>query len=53
MTEAAIASAASHLYAWAVEQARLRGIVRRPYAVIDGEVRPLTDVVYHAPEAMT
>lgn len=31
---------------WAVLQARLREIVRRPYAVIDNKVRPLTDVLY-------
>jgi hypothetical protein len=37
---------------WAILQARLRDIVRRPYAVVDNKVRPLTDVVYRAPEAM-
>lgn len=48
----AIAHAASHLAAWVKEQCRMREIVRRPYAVIGGEVLPLTDVVYHQPEAM-
>ena len=38
------------LFEWAVDQVRLRNIVRRPYAVIDGKVT--TDVVYHRPEDM-
>jgi len=38
------------LFEWAVDQVRLRNIVRRPYAVIDGKLS--TDVVYHCPEAM-
>lgn len=48
----AIARAASLLWVWAHRQARMREIVRRPYAVIDNQVRPLTDVVYHKPQAM-
>lgn len=44
--------AGKYLAAWVVDQMRLRAIVRRPYAVIDGIARPLTDVIYHCPEAM-
>lgn len=48
----AVARAGVYLARWALEQDRLRNVVRRPYAVIDGEVRPLTDVVYRDEEAM-
>ena len=44
-----VESAANYLLSWAIDQCRLREIVRRPFAVIDGEVVP---VVYHCPEAM-
>lgn len=38
---------------WAfVFEERMRNIVRRPYAVIDGRVMPINDVVCHCPEAM-
>lgn len=37
---------------WAILQARLRDIVRRPYAVINNRVLPLTDVVYRDEGAM-
>ena len=44
--------AGRYLASWAIDQSRLRAVVRRPYAVIDGAVRPLDDVIYHCPEAM-
>lgn len=47
-----IEEAGRYLAAWACNQVRLRNIVRRPYAIIGGEQVPLSDVVYHCPEAM-
>ncbi len=44
--------AGRYLAAWAERQVQLREIVRRPYAVIDGRVRPLSEVVFHDPDAM-
>lgn len=47
-----VEEAGRYLAAWACDQVRMRAIVRRPYAVIDNEVRPADDVIYHCPEAM-
>lgn len=47
-----IEEAGRWLVAWVVNQIRLRAIVRRPFAVIDGQIRPEADVVYHDPGAM-
>ena len=43
--------AGSFVAAWVVEQLRMRAIVRRPWAVIEGKV-VTRDVVYHDPDAM-
>jgi hypothetical protein len=48
-----IASAAGkYLAAWVIDQCRIREIVRRPFAIIEGQIVPVDHVVYHCPEAM-
>jgi hypothetical protein len=46
---AIIESAARYFVAWLVEELRMRKIVRRSWAIIDGKRVPQADILFHDP----